>query len=849
MELRIQTLGGLRVFRNGEEYLRLAEQPTRAAVLVYLAIERDVTRDVVQGVIWGRLPPDRARHSLNQTLYLLRKDLGEDWILSEGERLCVSERLSVDAHDFETAVAEGAPEDALLLYHGDFLEGWYLRDTPEFEQWTDVVRLRLSSLHREACRSRLSELRSSGRTEEALDLATEWVRRAPREDEGHHQLIELLARSGRRAEALEHFEAYEKSLAAEALSPLDATRDLVESIRNGENEPIAGGGDPGPYGPAERSDFGEDPDTQEVAAVTARSRTRAGRYVAAIVVLVAAGLLALAAQSDRSPQPTGDPKRVLVFPLENRTGDATLDPMGTLAGDWITRSLARASFLEVFPSSELIAVAGATGPEDGTAEEFLARAQAAAREAGCGTLVTGAYYSHENEVELHVQVLQSPDWKVLESVGPIRADPADPMEAVDVLGQRVLIGLALFRDQSLAGVFAKSERPPSYAAYVAFVEGFRQFLAGQYVESAAAFMRANEISPEFTAPLIPAAVGLVYGSGDFRAADSVLRIAEASADRLPNYDRLRLELVRATLWGDHRRAHRAAKEAAALLPGGTANYAAADLSVATNRPREALETLASFDLTLRPGVRSYLRYWDTETQSLHLLREHERELQEAREGRGLFPGRIAPLWYEIRALAALGRISEVHPLLDESFGVRAEPGLDPGLIMIQAAEELQVHGFSEEAYEVVSRFQAWYEGLDPQRKLQPDVRLKLGRADYLAGRLDEAREVFSELRAAAPGNPVPLRYLGAIAARTGDPETALARSQELAELENEYLFGQNTLGRAAIASRLGDREEALALLRRSTAEGVRFGTDLHADPDLSVLRDYPPYQEFMRPEG
>jgi hypothetical protein len=96
---------------------------------------------------------------------------------------------------------------------------------------------------------------------------------------------------------------------------------------------------------------------------------------------------------------------------------------------------------------------------------------------------------------------------------------------------------------------------------------------------------------------------------------------------------------------------------------------------------------------------------------------------------------------------------------------------------------------------------------------------------------------------------VPLRYLGTIAARAGDRETALARSQELAELDGDYLFGQQTLGRAAIAARLGVKQEALALLMRSVSEGVMFGTRLHADPDLRVLRDYGPYREFMRPEG
>jgi len=848
MELQIQTLGGLRVYRDGEELTRLAEQPTRLALLVYLALERDVTRDVAQDVLWSRLPPDRARHALNQTLYLLRKELGEDWIVAEGERLRVTEDLSADALDFEKEAETGSPGEALPLYQGDFLQGWYLRDTPEFEHWTDRIRLRLSRLYRKTCRSALSELNRAHRTDEALAVAQDWVRRDPLADQAHHALIELLARSGRRKGALEHYEAYEKALTAVELAPPDEIRDLVARLRRGDV-----------MAPPDRDEDGQPVRDQLVAtreetgriervADPASSRGRAGRALAAVAVLVAAVLIGIAALGDRSPAPVLDPDRVLVYPLENRTGDASLDPTGRLAADWITRGLARADFLEAIPSTELLLAPETRAGDEAANSDYLERAKTTAREAGCGTLVTGAYYDRASEIEFHVQILEAPDWGVLESVGPIRADATDPMEAVDVLGQRVLISMGLHRDRSLAGVFAKSERPPTYAAYVAFVDAFEKYLAGQWRESAADAMRANEISPEFTSPLIIAAVAVVNGWGDFRAADSVLRIAEASRDRLPYYDRLRLELVRATLWGDHRKAHRAAKEAAAMVPGGTANYALAYLGVAINRPRETLETIANFDPGRR-GPRDFVQFWDTDTQALHMLGEHRREVRDAREGRSRFPDGIQPLWYEIRALAALGRIEELNRLLDESLHLRWVPGLTPGLIMVQAAEEFEVHGFPEEADEVLSRFPRWYDSLDPEQRMRPDVRVQLGRAHYLAGRLDAARAVFSEIRSAAPENPIPLRYLGTIAARAGDRETALARSRELADLDGDYLFGQQTLGRAAIAARLGENQEALALLRRSVSEGVMFGTRLHADPDLVLLRDYGPYQEFMRPEG
>ena len=88
-----------------------------------------------------------------------------------------------------------------------------------------------------------------------------------------------------------------------------------------------------------------------------------------------------------------------------------------------------------------------------------------------------------------------------------------------------------------------------------------------------------------------------------------------------------------------------------------------------------------------------------------------------------------------------------------------------------------------------------------------------------------------------------------IAARTGDRETAEGWIRKLGDLDPAYRFGAPTLGQAAIAARLGEPKRALAFLRTSVSEGLKFGTPLHADPDLSTVMDFGPLRDFMRPEG
>jgi hypothetical protein len=51
-------------------------------------------------------------------------------------------------------------------------------------------------------------------------------------------LIELSARAGRRAQALEQYDQYFRLLAAEQLEPLEDTTSLVHSIRQGKDVPV-----------------------------------------------------------------------------------------------------------------------------------------------------------------------------------------------------------------------------------------------------------------------------------------------------------------------------------------------------------------------------------------------------------------------------------------------------------------------------------------------------------------------------------------------------------------------------------------------------------------------------------
>jgi hypothetical protein len=93
--------------------------------------------------------------------------------------------------------------------------------------------------------------------------------------------------------------------------------------------------------------------------------------------------------------------------------------------------------------------------------------------------------------------------------------------------------------------------------------------------------------------------------------------------------------------------------------------------------------------------------------------------------------------------------------------------------------------------------------------------------------------------------------MGIGSAHTGDRATAMEAMERLETLSDcpADHGGWASYMQACIAAHLGDREEALRLVRRSFAEGFRYGIYHHNNPFNEPLREYPEFQEILRPKG
>jgi DNA-binding SARP family transcriptional activator len=229
------TLGRLSVALNGEQHDRLASHKQKMGLLVYLAVEAPVMRDRLLGTFWAERDEEKARHSLSQAIYALKRQLETDCLKVNADRIEIAPgQLSLDVNDLEDAAEAGRWETVVDLYQGRFLDGFYLPEAPAFDQWLTNTRAWVERLARRGFAEVIRARSAGGDVAGALAVASRWVALEPQEDEAQHALIALLARSGDRGAALTQYEIFSEQLSREQLEPLDVTRELVRRIREGE---------------------------------------------------------------------------------------------------------------------------------------------------------------------------------------------------------------------------------------------------------------------------------------------------------------------------------------------------------------------------------------------------------------------------------------------------------------------------------------------------------------------------------------------------------------------------------------------------------------------------------------
>ncbi len=745
---------------------------------------------------------------------------------------------------FEGAIRDKAWEDAVAEYSGPFLDGFHLPNSLEFEEWSRTERTRLADRYRQVSEVLAVEGESNGEFGPAL----EWWRRLLAEDPSNARvtirLMEVLEAVGERGQALELAEAHAQLLAGEyGAEPDPEVSTLAERIREAPN------------GVPHVTTLMLQERSRETRTALVDDRPAKGRITSLAktigVPAIAAAVILLIVMGRPGESIAPDTQRVVTAPLENRTGDPALDDLGVIAADWVTQGLAQTGLVQVVPTATVLGAARLHAERsDKTALTDLARNLAAETETGL--LVSGFYFLQGDSIGFDVQITNPKTGVLLRGIDGVFGSAEAPLGGVEVLRQRTIGALATLVDPRLGTWAATVSQPPSLASYQQFTEGMDRFLDYDFESAAEHFRASAGVDTTFTAALIWAIRSYSNLQRD-DLADSLIVVLENRRERLAPWDRLVVERLSLSRRGDRQGAYDIMRRVAGITPSPERYYSLAGYANSLNRPGEALGYMRNVDPDWG-WIRNWESFWNFYATIYHRLEEYDGEQRALEEWRTRYPSpRRGGGYYvaELRVLAATGRTEELERRINELSATLGEYATDA------LVEELRAHGYQELADPLLEQ---WIRRARSGLADAPNDmwhRFMLAQRLYQAGRLQESRVEFERLVEAVDPSRQPfweLGYLGRIAARSGDRETAERYSERLRDIQGAPLPARRAalpfVQRALIAALLGDRQEAAELMKVAIVNKQMSLGDPHPlywDGDFESLKGYPPFEELVRP--
>jgi len=225
---------------TGKEISSLLSQPKRVAVLAFLALQgRDgyLRRDLLMARFWAESDLSHARNALNQSLHILRGELGDGVVRTRGKNEVGldPDLFTCDVWTFRAAVRDGRRQEALELYRGPLMPGFHLNGSGEFDRWLEGEREELREAAAGAAWILAHHQIQAGRPVKAertaqRALALVWTDEFP-----VRRFISALAEAGDRAAAVRFYEKFRDRLREDLdLEPSPPTREVAEAIRNGD---------------------------------------------------------------------------------------------------------------------------------------------------------------------------------------------------------------------------------------------------------------------------------------------------------------------------------------------------------------------------------------------------------------------------------------------------------------------------------------------------------------------------------------------------------------------------------------------------------------------------------------
>ena len=221
-KLVVRFLGTPEILKDGEEVFFSYNKVN--ALVYYILVRGTVMRDELSGILWADKPDAVARKNLRNAIYEAKKILGADTFISPRKAI-IKVNPAVDV-EIDSKLFEADPVGQLDLYKGEFLQGFFIKDSVEYEDWYLAERSRLKNLYMDAIAEKL-QIAVSEKDYNTIERHGQLlIAQNPYDENVYAIVLRAYCEQGKMQQAMELYEEmkelFQGDMQSDALADIDA---------------------------------------------------------------------------------------------------------------------------------------------------------------------------------------------------------------------------------------------------------------------------------------------------------------------------------------------------------------------------------------------------------------------------------------------------------------------------------------------------------------------------------------------------------------------------------------------------------------------------------------------------
>ena len=205
------------------------------ALFYYLLVNRQATRDELVALLWPDADEETGRKNLRNAIYHIKKTFNEDVILSDKKAIvAINSNIEIET-DIKNMI-EGKSDAEIDVYEGEFLKGFFIKQSEEFDQWLDFTREHYKEIYIAKLNNKVAEALGEVNVILAEKLLKSLIAIDEFNEEAYRNLIKLYFDEGHYNKAIDLYNKLKYKLEEElGIMPEVKSIELFEKVLESRN--------------------------------------------------------------------------------------------------------------------------------------------------------------------------------------------------------------------------------------------------------------------------------------------------------------------------------------------------------------------------------------------------------------------------------------------------------------------------------------------------------------------------------------------------------------------------------------------------------------------------------------